>query len=228
MLKNFEAELNWFTKRLLQIRLTEVKGFSLPIPFKLSDVENCDVLEFSTEQSSKEHLEELIEEIRGYYVKNSKNSVSRDDIKLEYSGDNLSVKIFGIDSDLLRSFLIGRLKTHTSLFDTRTGNVLFYVELPTDIVLSATEQTILAKLRYIKESEEILSYEDIFEICAQHKGIEQASFRRLNSSQEKKREIARSTVSYLLGKIMKSKLLENIEKEKIIKNVRGTGYQLIM
>ena len=28
MLKTFEAELDWFTKRLLQIRLTEVRGFS--------------------------------------------------------------------------------------------------------------------------------------------------------------------------------------------------------
>ena len=81
MLKNFEAELNWFTKRLLQIRLTEVRGFSLPIPFELPDIITNGVVEFSSEQSPKDHLEELIEEIRGFYVKNSKNSVNRDDIK---------------------------------------------------------------------------------------------------------------------------------------------------
>ena len=226
MLKNFEAELDWFTKRLLQIRLTEVRGFSLPISFNLSDIENNNVVEFSTEQTPKEHTEELVEEIRGFYVKNSNNPVNRDDIKLDYSDDGLSVKIFGIDSDLLRSFIIKRLKNHTSLFETGAGNVLSYVGLAKGVVLNATGQTILAKLRDIKESEEILSYNDIFDICAQHKGIEHTSFR--NNSQGKKEEVARSAISYLLGKIIGSGLLENIEKDRIIKNVRGAGYQLMM
>ena len=228
MTEDFEKQLNWFTKRLLQIRLIEVRGFSLPIPFELSDIENNDAVEFNENRSPKEHLEDLIEEIRGFYVKNSKNSVNRDDVKLDYSGDNLSVKIIGIDSDLLRSFLIIRLKSQTSLFETRAGGVLFYVGLDTGVVLGAAEQTIFARLRSLKESLEILSYNDIFEIVAQHKGIEQVSFRRLNNDKEKKDSVARSAISYLLDKITGSDLLEHIERDKIIKNERGEGYQLMM
>lgn len=228
MLENFEAELNWFTKRLLQIRLTEVRGFSLPILFELSDIQNNDAVEFREDKSPKEHLEDLIEEIRGYYIKYSKRLASRDDIKLEYLDDNLSVKIIGIDSDLLRSFLIIRLKSQTSLFETGAGGVLFYVRLSTGVTLSAAEQTIFARLRSIKESGEILKYNDIFEIVAQHKGIERASFRHLNNDQEKKDSVARSAISYLLDKITGSGLLEHIEREQIIKNARGIGYQLMM
>lgn len=226
MTENFEKQLNWFTKRILQIRLTEVRGFSLPIPFELSDIENND--EFSTEQSPKEHLEDLIEEIRGFYVKNSKNSVNRDDIELKYSNDNLSVKIIGIESELLQSFLTERLKTHTSLFETRAGNVLLYVGTDIGIVVNAIEQTILARLRSLKENGDVLSYGDIFEICARQKGGEEISFRNRHNDESKRNVVARDAISTLLEKIKRSTLLEHIERDQIIKNIRNEGYQLMM
>lgn len=230
MTKDFEGQLEWFTKKLLEIRLTKVKGFGLPIPFTLSEIRRCRAVTFNlVEQSLKEHLEDLVEEIKRFYIKNNIGSIN--DIKLEYSGNGnnpISVKIFGIDSDLLRAFLKGKLKSQTSLFDTRAGNALFYVGIDTGVVLSAAEQTIFAKLRSIKDSDEFLSYDDIFEIIARHKGTEQATFRAYNDTMEKQNSVARSTISYLLDRVTRSELLENREKEQIIKNKTGKGYQLVM
>lgn len=228
MTKDFEKELKWFTKRLLQIRLLDIRGFSLPIPFKLSEIEECTAAEFSAEMSPQEHLEEMIEEIRGFYIKNNDKSVSRDDIRLEYSGDNSSVKIFGIDSDLLRSFITMRLKIHTSIIETRSCNTLFYVGTDTGVVLSAAGQSILARLRELKETGGILLYDEIFEICAQHKGSKEESFRRKNNSETKKYAAARGAISDLLEKIKESEMFEHIEKEKIIKNEREEGYRLMI
>jgi len=228
MTEDFEAQLKWFTKRLLQIRLTEVRGFSLPIPFELSDIEECGAVEFDATLTPQKHFEDLIEEIRGFYIKYSKNPASRDDIKLEYSADNSSVKIFGIDSDLLRFFLKERLRSETSLFEPGEDNTLFYNGIDTGVVLSATGQSILARLRLLKETDEVLPYIVIFEICAQHKSIERDLFRARNNTQDKKEEVARSAISYLLDKITDSELLEHTERDKIIENVRGKGYKLMM
>jgi hypothetical protein len=228
MTEDFEAQLKWFTKRLLQIRIGEVKGFSLPIPFNLSYISQCEAVQFNTRISPKVQLEELIEEIRGFYVKYSNNSVNRDDIRLEYSNNDPSVKIFGIDSDLLKYFIIKRLKSNTSLFETKADNALFYVGLDTDVVLSSAEQSIFAKLRELKEGDEILSYNDIFDIVAQHEGQLRESFIRRNDTSEKKDTVARSTISYLLGRIMESELLARMEQDKIIKNERGQGYKLML
>lgn len=228
MTKDFEAQLKWFTKKLLQIRIQKVKGFNLPIPFKLSEIEECGAVDFETDITPKEHLRDMVEEIRGFYIKYSKNSVNRDDIKLEYSNDDLSVEILGIDSDLLKYFIIKRLKSNTSLFETKAGNALFYVGLDTDVVLSATEQSTLARLRELKEGNEILSYNDIFDIVAQHKGEKRGSFINRNNTQGNRDLVARNAISYLLEKIKRSELLEDIENEKIIKNERGEGYKLML
>ena len=227
MTKDFEKELKWFTKRLLQIRLRDVKGFSLPIPFKLSEITGCRVVEFGSEMTPKAHLEELIEEIRAYFIKNSEKPVSRDHIKIVYSDGDLSATIFGIDSDLLRSFITKRLKDQTSLLETHSNNVLFYNGITTGVTLNAAEQSVFAKLRYAKDKNTTLSYIDIFEICAQHKGGEQETFRNRNATEEKKQSVARSTISYLLRKMNKSTLLEPIENDEMIKNVSGEGYQLM-
>lgn len=233
MTKDFEAQLNWFTKKLLQIRLLEVKGLGLPIPFTISEIRRCRAVAFDLrEQSPKEHLEDLIEEIKRFYIKNKLGNIN--DIELKYSGNGnnpTSVTIFGIDSDLLRFFLIKRLKTHTSLLETRAGNALFYVGIDTGVVLSSTGQSILARLRSIKENDEILSYNDIFEICAEHQSSGRAYFQGRNNDQERRNTTARSAVSSLLTKIMSSELFEHMEVEeskKIIKNFPNEGYKLMM
>lgn len=226
MTEDFEGQLKWFTKRLLQIRIQKVRGLSLPIPFNLSDISECIAVEFDTGISPKVHLEDLIEEIRGFYIKYSDKPI--DNIRLEYSNNDSSVKIFGIDSDLLRSFLVKRLKSNTSLFETKAGNALFYNGIDTDVVLSPAEQSIFAKLREFKESNAILIYNDIFDIVAQHKGITRDSFINRNNDQDKRDSAARSTISYLLEKIKKSALLKNQENDKIIKNEPGEGYKLML
>jgi len=230
MTKDFEGQLKWFTKRLLQIRILDVKGLGLPIPFTISEIRRCRVAVFNlAEQSPKEHLEDLVEEIKRFYIKNKLGIIN--DIKIEYYGNinkPTSVKIFGIDSDLLKYFIVKRLKINTSLFETKAGNALFYVGIDTGVVLSAAEQSIFAKLRELKECNEILSYNDIFDIVAQHKGQMRESFININNTQGMRDSIARSTISYLLGRIMKSELLENMEQDKIIKNERGEGYKLML
>lgn len=229
MTKDFEKELKWFLKRMLQIRLLDVRGFDLPIPFELSEIKECTAAEFSSEMTPREHLEEMIEEIRGFYIKNSNKHTNRDDIKLEFSGDNDSfVKIFGINSDLLRLFMVKRLKIKTSLLETRANNVLFFVEVDTGITLNSTGQNILAKLRALKETGDTLLYDEIFEICANHKSDKENSFRRRNGDEEKRKMVARGTISDLLGKIKESEMFELIEKEKIIENVREEGYKLVL
>ena len=230
MTEDFEGQLKWFTKRLLQIRILDVKGFGLPIPFTISEIRRCRVAVFNlAEQSPKEHLEDLVEEIKRFYIKNKLGTI--DDIKIEYYGNinkPTSVKIFGIDRDLLNYFIIKRLKINTSLFETKAGNSLFYVGIDTDVVLSSTEQSIFAKLREIKESNAILPYNDIFDIVAQHKGLMRESFINKNNDKDKRDLVARSTISYLLEKIKKSDLLKDLENDKIIKNESGEGYKLML
>lgn len=225
---NFDKELKWFTKRLLQIRILKVRGFSLPIHFELSEITNNAEIGFDRSISTKEHLEGMIEEIRGYYIDTSKNPVNKENIRLEYSNNNLDVKIFGIDSKLLRSFITERLRDQTSLFETRANSELFYLELPTGITLSSAESEIFSKLRFKKDNNENLSYDEIFEICAHHKGPEQQSYRDRNDTETKMNTAARSTISYLLQKIKSSSMFEGMPKEKIIENVRGGGYSLML
>ncbi|MEI6553845.1 MAG: helix-turn-helix domain-containing protein [bacterium] len=226
---DFEQQLKWFTKRLLQIRIHEVGGFSLPIPFKLSEISENSTPAFEPNISAQEHLEDLIEEIRGYYVCESKTPVNGDNIRLKYFNNEPKVKIYGIDSELLRSFIIERLKEQTSLFRTASGNKLLYVEKPTDVVLSATEVGIFSTLRSNKDNGgKFLSYSDILAILAKHKGSTLDEVVNYYDTDEKAKALARSAISYLLKKIKKSPLFTNIENEKIIKNERGQGYILMM
>ena len=233
MTKDFEAQLIWFTKRLLQIRITEIRGYSLPIPFKLSEIKRCEVKKnnefiFSRDIPPKEHLEDMIKEMTGFYVKHSENkNTKKEDIKLEYK-NNIAI-IDGIETDLLLLFLTKRLKTQNSLFETGQHNKLFLNGIDTGIVLSAAEQSIFAELRSLKNSDGTLLYNDIFEICAIHKGSQdrQTVFRSRNRTNDKKHQVSRSAISDLLKRIKEAEVLD-IESEKIIYTDRGKGYKLLI
>lgn len=228
MLRNFEKDLAWFTKKLLAIRLTEVKGFGLPIPFKLSYIEErITDGSLDAKMRPKEHLEELVEEIRQFYIENSGNTANGDRIKLVYLDHDLLVKIYGIDSNLLRTFLVKRLRSNTSLFETRAGGELFYIESSTGVILNAAQQTIVAHLRSAEAR--FLSYNEIFEICANQKGGEkERAYRAKHATKPSKDSVARSAISDLLKRIKKSEILKGFKNEEIIDNKNKKGYQLMM
>jgi hypothetical protein len=229
MFIDFKLQLKWFTKRLLQLRLTKVKGFGLPITFELSEISNNSVVEFDSNMPVKDHLEDLTEEIKEHYIQNSKTPVSGDNIKLKYSEDGTKVKIYGINSNLLRSFIIEKLEDQTSLFRTTSNGSLLYVEIPTNVTLSATESDIFSKLRLNKDNGiGTLSYSEIFEICASHKGPTLDEFMNHYNTDTKRDTVSRSTISYMLAKIRRSPMFETIESDKIIKNVTKEGYLLLM
>lgn len=227
MFIKFEEKLGWFTRRLLQIRMTEVEGVGISIPFKLSEIKACTVAKFSTGVSGETHLEELIEEIRQFYIENSGNTANGDRIKLAYSKNKQSVKIFGLNSKLLRTFITEHLKSYPSLFETRAKGALFYVGSPTGVTLNATQQTIFARFRSAKN--QFLSYNELFEICAVQKGTErERAYRVKHSTKASQDSVARSAISALLKAIKKSAMLRTINNEHIISNDSGLGYQLIM
>jgi len=217
--ENFNSQLKWFTRTLIEMRARKVEGYHTPIDFDLALITNCPTASFDTANKTPEwHAVHMLKEIKGFLVKTKKLEFPAELFWAVSANDH--IEIDGYTTELLKIFLKEFLDESACLFGEEQDNegraILAYCGQHTSIHISGTETVVF---RCLKETEGMVPYEKFYEALNKH--------RRLlgpPQSAEKQKTSLQSAINVLEKKLKKAAgYSSNVE---IIKNNRKEGYKI--
>jgi len=226
---DFEGQLKWFTKKLIEIRVREIKGYHLSIDFDLTTIRNCTIVDFSDNaESPKESVINMLTEIKGNLLRMLPQTRPEPSWTVMRNGH---IKIEGFTTDLLRLYFKNIFPGESiCLFRTSKNRddetIIIYSEQVTDICLTKNESAIFRCL--FNKFDEDVTFLELFEAIKATRNLlsNQRPLRSSDTITETGKAAVTSAVDELRDKLKGATGFKSFPE--IIQNIRGIGYKMII